>query len=332
VRRIAGRLKALGRPPYRNALVVIGIAAVMAALFAASYSLALGRATPHHVTVGLVGRPAARPALLGALERATGGGLTFRRYGSAADAQEAIAQQASYAALVLGPGPPKLLISSASAASVARVLEQAAAQVTQGTGQLVRVVDLHPLPPGDPQGLVPFYVTLAASITGFVAIMQLRANAPGLPLRGWVASIAALAIAGGLAIALVADPIIGALQGPFPELWAALGAEVAVAAIFCSTMLVLVGRWAIIPTWLLFVVLGNTSSGGAVAQPLLPPFLAFIGRFLPPGATVDIVRTAVYFRHQQRIEPFAVQAAWLAGGLAALLISARLLRREPAAR
>jgi hypothetical protein len=31
----------------------------------------------------------------------------------------------------------------------------------------------------------------------------------------------------------------------------ALVATVAVAALFCSTMLVLVGRWAIIPTWLL---------------------------------------------------------------------------------
>lgn len=126
------------------------------------------------------------------------------------------------------------------------------------------------------------------------------------------------------------DPLIGALRGPFAELWLAFGAEIAVAALFCSTMLVLIGRWAFIPTWLLFIVLGNTSSGGAVAQPLLPQPYAFIGRFLPPGATVGIVRTAVYFRHQQRLEPLAVQALWLACSLAALLISARLLRRRPA--
>ena len=124
--------------------------------------------------------------------------------------------------------------------------------------------------------------------------------------------------------------LIGALHGPFPELWLALAAEVAVAALFRSTMLVLVGRWAIIPTWTLFVILGNTSSGGAVAQPLLPPFYAFIGRFLPPGATVSIVRTAVYFRRDQHLEPFIVQAVWLVGTLAALLISARRLGRGPA--
>jgi hypothetical protein len=78
------------------------------------------------------------------------------------------------------------------------------------------------------------------------------------------------------------------------------------------------------------LVLGNMSSGGAVAQPLLPPFYAFIGRFLPPGATVSIVRTAVHFPHHQHLEPFIVQAAWLCCLLAALLISARRLHRGPA--
>jgi len=86
-------------------------------------------------------------------------------------------------ALVLGPGSPQLLISSASGASVARALEQAA-EVSQGAGQPVRVVDLHPLPPGDPQGLVSFYVTIAASLIGFVTMFQLRGNAAGLSLRG----------------------------------------------------------------------------------------------------------------------------------------------------
>jgi hypothetical protein len=88
-------------------------------------------------------------------------------------------------------------------------------------------------------------------------MFQLRANAPGLKFRDWLAAIAVLAIAGGLVLAVVVDPLIAALHGPFPELWLALAAEVAVAALFCSTMLVLVGCWAIIPTWTLFVILGT---------------------------------------------------------------------------
>ena len=42
------------------------------------------------------------------------------------------------------------------------------------------------------------------------------------------------------------------------------------------------------------------------------------------------VRTAVYFRRDQHLEPFIVQTAWLVGTLAALLISARRLGRAPA--
>jgi hypothetical protein len=126
------------------------------------------------------------------------------------------------------------------------------------------------------------------------------------------------------------DPIIGALHGSFAELWAALAAEIAVAALFASTMVVLFGRWAILPTFTLFIIFGNASSGGAVAPPLLPPFYELIGRFLPPGATVETLRTVVYFPEAQHWEPILVMTIWLVGTLAALLLSARLRGREPA--
>ena len=325
----ASRLEAVARPPYRNALVIVGIAVMVAALFCAAYSLAVGRATPHHVAVGLVGRPAEHPALVGALERAAGGGLAFRRYPSVAAIQAAIDRQSEYGALVLGPGTPRLLLSSASGASVAQVLEKAAVRASHDLGEPIPIVNLHPLPSGDPSGLVEFYATLAASIVGFVVMFQLRANVPGVSLGGWVAVIVVLSVAGGLVLALVVDPLINALPGPFLELWYALSIEMAVAALACSALIVLVGRWAIIPIWLLFVVLGNTSAGGAVAPPLMPPAYAFIGRFLPPGATVDIIRTAAYFRNDQHAGPFVVQVVWLVCALVALLICARMLGRGP---
>lgn len=134
-------------PPYRNAMVVIAIAIGMATIFATSYSLVLGRATPRHITIGLVGRPAQRAALLTALKRTTHGGLAFQPYRTAAAAEKAIDEQAAYAAVVLGPSPPRLLVSAASGYSVAGVLEQSAEQLTQTTSQHLYVVDLHPLPP-----------------------------------------------------------------------------------------------------------------------------------------------------------------------------------------
>ncbi len=322
-------MRSLVTPPRRHALVVVAIAVTMASLFAISYSLALGRPTPHHVPAGIVGETAADADLVPALERATSQGLAFRAYGSLGALERAMAEQHVFAGLDLTGPRPRLLLASAAGVSVARVLEQAANRVNEHRQPVIAVVDLHPLPHSDPQGLVSFYMTLAATLLGFVTVFQLRANARDLRLGEWLAAIAGLAVVGGLVLALVAGNVIGALQGSFGEIWAVLSAEVAVAALFNAAMLVLIGRWAFIPTWGLLVVLGNASCGGAVAQPLLPSFYRFVGRVLPNGATVQILRSAAYFPSAQHLEPVLVLAIWLVGALALLLLSAHRLRRTP---
>ncbi len=201
---------------------------MMASLFAVSYSLALGRPTPNHIPAAVVGNPLSHPAVVRAIETATDGGLDLHPYASTSEAEHEIAEQQIYAAVVLVGPRPRLLIASAASTSVARLLQQAATRIPPSAGPL-RVVDLYPLPTSDPEGLVSFYITIAATILGFVTMFQLRANAPGLSFRAWLNCIAALAVCGGLALALISDPILKALHGPFLELWAALGAEIAAA-------------------------------------------------------------------------------------------------------
>jgi hypothetical protein len=65
-----------------------------------------------------------------------------------------------------------------------------------------------------------------------------------------------------------------------------------------------------LPTWGLMVLLGNPSSGGAVSWPLLPSLLGHIGRWLPPGASVNALHTAVYFRDAQHAFPYLVLLGW----------------------
>jgi hypothetical protein len=146
------------REAYRAALVIILIGTAMASLFVASYSLALGRPVPRHVRTGLVGDPAREPALVDELEEVTGGGLKFRRYPSVSATKAAIDKHEIAAALVLGTGRPQLLISTASGASIALVLQRAAEQVNEQlapeSAPPLRVVDVRPLPPNDPLGLV----------------------------------------------------------------------------------------------------------------------------------------------------------------------------------
>src|SRR5205085_12358913 len=100
---------------------------------------------------------------------------------------------------------------------------------------------------------------------------------------------------------------------PVLESWGILALHVMAVASFTSLMAVLIGRWAIVPSFVFFVVLGNSASGGAVAPPLLPPPFAFVSQWLPSGATVTALRDAVYFGDYQHAQPIAVLAAWATG-------------------
>ena len=312
--------------PYKAAAVVIGLAVLLGAAFALSYTLALSSPEPRDVPVAVVGGAAADP-VVGALQSGAQQGLDLRPYPSLEAARAALDDQRVYAIVDAG-APPTLYLASASGSSVARVLTQVVQAVPPDLG--VRVVDLHPLPPSDPQGLTAFYVTIAATILGLVTVFQLRANAGGVGLRVWLGYLTVLSAATGLALAFVVGPLVGALQGSFWEIALALALQTATTASFNSLMVVLIGRWAILPTWGLFILLGNTSSGGAVAAPLLPAFFAVVGQVLPTGATVTVLHEAAYFPDHQHLEPWAVLAAWFVVVGLALVAVRRWRGRSPA--
>jgi hypothetical protein len=318
---------------YLRAEVVVVIGTLLASLFVASYSVALGRPTPRHIPTALVGNPETNATLIDALQHQVNGALEFHPYPSRPAAEEALEQQTMKAALILGPHPPQLLVSSATSAPLAALLtaavEQVGQQLAPGAPAPLHAVDVRPLPRTDPSGVIGFYVTFAATILGLSVMLNLRAHEPQLSLRAWLAFIGVLAVVGGLALTAVAHWVIGALRGPFLEIWAAVAAQIAVAALFTATMIVLLGRWAIIPAWLLFIAVGNPSAGGSISAPLLPGLYAFSGHYLPTGATVAIVHNAVYFHDARHLEPIVVLSVWLVACLAALLISVRAARWSP---
>ena len=98
---------------------------------------------------------------------------------------------------------------------------------------------------------------------------------------------------------------------------------------FASLLGLLLGPWAIVPSWLFFVILGNASWGGAVSPALLPEPFAFLSQWLPSGATVSALRNAIYFRDYQLARPLLVLGFWAAGLFGAWVLIAR--RRQAAA-
>jgi hypothetical protein len=78
---------------------------------------------------------------------------------------------------------------------------------------------------------------------------------------------------------------------------------------------------------LVFVILGNSASGGPFARPLLPGVWRAIGGVLPPGASVDLARSALYFNGARITGPILVLAVWAAlGTLLALSLGGRIMK------
>jgi hypothetical protein len=306
----------------RVALIAV-LAIVMGSLFVTTYSLALGDPVPHRIDAAVVGDPAAHVRTVAAAERVADDSLVFQAYGSVAAARRAIDLQQVYAALDLVSGRPTLYVASAAGASVARLLEHAAEADPR-----VRVVDTHPLGAHDPSGVDIFYLMLVATVVGFLTIFQVLANGGPLSPRGWALLVVTVALGGSLAFTLVDGPLLHRLDLPIAETWGILALQLTAVGSFTRLMTVLIGRWAILPTWLFFVVLGNSASGGAVAPPLLPRPFAFVSQWLPSGATVTALRNAIYFRPYQHVHPIAVLAIWAAALFAAMLVVSRWRRAQ----
>ncbi|MFC8916939.1 ABC transporter permease [Streptomyces sp. NPDC057116] len=304
---------AFRRSPLLPATVLVLILAVAAALFAGSYTYTMANPTPRHIPTAVVGATdtAEGRRFTDGMERALDASLELRRYGTGAAARRAVEEQEVFAVLTARPGGGVALdVVGASGASVAQLLAEAGIGVGRATGVPVAVRDVEPLQKGDPRGLALFYISLAAVIIGFVGAIQLSVHARGLDPAERIAFTAGYALLGGFAIAATVDWLLGAVDLPFGESWLILALTMFTSGMVFTMFNTLIGRWAMLPTWGLMVLLGNPSSGGAVSWPLLPSALGHIGRWLPPGASVNAQHTAVYFGGHQHVFPFAVLGAW----------------------
>ncbi|UQA94542.1 ABC-2 transporter permease [Streptomyces halobius] len=305
---------AFKRSPFFPATVLVFILAAAAGLFAGSYTYAMADPTPRHLPTAVVGPEDSpqRQAFIQGMEKELNVALRPTEYATYGAAREAVEDQREFAILRARGQGVELEVAGASGASVAELLADAGEQAAKTTGVDVRIRDIKPLQDGDPRGLALFYVSLASVIVGFVGAIQLNVNAGSLNPAERIAFTVLYALLGGFAIAAVVDWWLGALRLPFIESWGILSLTMFSSGMVFSMFNVLMGRWAMIPTWGLMVLLGNPSSGGAVSWPLLPSVLGHIGRWLPPGAAVNAQHTAVYFGGHQHAFPFLVLAGWAA--------------------
>ncbi|MEU9098457.1 ABC transporter permease [Streptomyces sp. NPDC048361] len=298
--------------PFFPAVVLVFILAAAAGLFAGSYTYTMANPTPHHIPTALVAPPGSPEAekFVAGLDKALNTSLALRPYQDVPSARHAMEEQTVFAILDVRPDGVHMDVAGAAGASVAQVLTQAAPPVAKAIGVPVTITDVKPLQQGDPRGLALFYISLAAVVLGFVGSIQLSVHARTLNPLERIAFTVAYSLLGGFTIAAVVDWGLGAVRLPFFESWMILALTMFTSGMVFTMFNTLIGRWAMLPTWGLMVLLGNPSSGGAVSWPLLPSLLGHVGRWLPPGASVNAQHTAVYFADAQHVFPFLVLAAW----------------------
>ena len=295
-------------------------ALVLMLAFAFSYVGAFHEPTPHHVPIAVVG-PAAVTAQLDALP---GDPLDARQASSRADALSQIDNREVYGAYDAARN--RLFVASAANRATAIALERTFDRVAAAQRRpAVQVSDVKPLPPKDPNGTAAFYAMIAWVFGGYIGatLIGLIGSPRSRSWRRGAARIGALAgfgIVAGITSVVMLRACFGVFSGHVVALCAIAALTIFASGAATAGIQAAAGPAGTGLVILVFVILGNAASGGPFARPLLPGLWRAIGGVLPPGASVDLARAALFFDGARIAGPILVLVGWAVLG-AALVIA-----------
>jgi hypothetical protein len=312
-------------PTPKAVALVLFAATVLTVAFAFSYVGAFHDPAPHRVPVAVVGPP----VVVGQLDQLPGDPLDAREVSSRPDALSQIDDRDVYGAYDAAAN--RLFVASAANRPTAIALEETFNRAAAAQGRpAVRVTDVKPLPPKDPNGTAAFYAVIAWVFGGYIASTLIGLIGSPRSRNRQRAAARMAAFAGfGIVTGILSVVILRASFGVFSGHVVALCA-IGALTIFASGAATAGLQAAIGPAGtglviLVFVILGNASSGGPFARPLLPGFWSTIGGVLPPGASVDLARSALFFDGAGIAGPILVLVAWMAlGALLVLALGGRI--------
>ena len=274
--------------------------------FTALYVTAFHSPRPRGLDVGVVGSPQEAARVQRALDP---GAFHVHRYDSEREARAALLDT-DVRGVVAGD---RILVARAFGVlptqTVARALGAAAAAPAQ-------VDDLRPLPPGDRNGLAPLFTIVGTLIPSLVFGALLSVLGHRLPARARWTAVAAYSALAGLVVAFNADVLIGALDGHFAGIALATGLLALAVSATAHGLGHLGGPVGVLVAILTLLLVGLSSSGGAVTYEFEPGFYGAVSQLLPPGVALTAVRNIEYFDWAATLVPLLVLCAWAASGVA----------------
>jgi ABC-2 family transporter len=312
--------------PKAVALVLIPALVLMLA-FAFSYVGAFHDPTPHQVPVAVVGPPAVAAQLNGL----PGDPLDARQASSRADALSQIDDRDVYGAFDATAN--RLFVASAANRATAIALERTFNRIAAAQRRpAVRVTDVKPLPAKDPNGTAAFYSMIAWVFGGYIAatLIGLIGSPRSSSTERAAARIGALAgfgVVAGILSVVMLRAFFDVFTGHVVAMCAIAALTIFASGAATAGLQAGLGPGGTGLVILVFVILGNAASGGPFARPLLPGLWRTIGGVLPPGASVDLSRSALFFDGARIAGPILVLAAWAAIGTAlALTLGGRIMK------
>jgi hypothetical protein len=301
-------------------------ALVLMLAFAFSYVGAFHDPTPHNVPLAVVGPPSVA-AQLAALP---GDPLDPRATASRQAALSQINDRKVYGAYEAATN--RLFVASAANRATAIALEETFDRIAAAQGRpAVRVTDVKPLPPKDSNGTAAFYAMIAWMFGGYIASTLIGlVGSPRSRSRqraaARIGALAGFAVIGGILSVVMLRAGFGVFSGHVVAMCAIAALTIFASGAATAGIQAAAGPAGTGLVILVFVILGNSASGGPFARPLLPGLWRTIGGLLPPGASVDLARSALFFDGARIVGPILVLVGWAAfGTVLALALGGRIM-------
>ncbi|UIX31948.1 ABC transporter permease [Streptomyces sp. GQFP] len=290
----------------------VAIVLAVGAIFISVYLAAFHAPRPHDLPVGVVGSEARAAQVRAQLPTDPADAFQVRALPDEASARSAIEHGDLFAAYIPGDGTPKLLYAGAHGPSVTSLVGETFGDVARAGGQRLDAVDVVPASPADTRGLVVFYTTFGLVLAGYLFGLMTYQLAPRITIGQRLASLATFGVLGGLVIAGIVRLGFDALPAPF---FGIAGLVTLVAMAVGSSTMLLLRAFGVAGSSIgavVFMTLGNATSGGSLPPEFLPAWLHPLSSVLPVGVGVRAVNGLAYLHNDGLVSGIAVLGAWTA--------------------
>lgn len=278
---------------------------------------------PRDLSVGIAGSSDEAAAASQRLEERSPGAFSVQRYESAGDLTQAIHEREIVGGFDLSGPDVTVYVASAGSTAISGTVSSAGAAFAGSTGVVPEVVDVVPLPAGDPTGVGIGGLAFPLVFGGIVPAVAFRTLLPGK--RGWIfAGLTGFSVIGGFVVALVLKYLFGSFDGAVLPVAASVALGIAALALPLAGLNECFGPKGFTAAAMLMMFVGNPFAGIATSSQWLPSGVALIGQLLPPGSAGTLVRSVAYFGGQGGAGAAVILAVWVLLGILLWFIGPRL--------